>query len=502
MMKLLKVILQLCIIHVLLMNNSYAQTQSVPATISIPGPQVGVAWGFSYGVDNKPEIFLPQLRKMDVHLTKLYLFWEQIEPSKGQFHWGTVDSFLNQLTPGDEALISVFSASSWATKSAYLPIPASIAKSPDEYYHFVYELVKHCKGKIKLWQNDSEPNNPVYWNGTPEEFVSELKVFYKAVKAADPQAKVVIGGYDGLFNPPGMPEIPGQKTGLAFFSKAIKEGADYFDIFDIRLYANPYTIPARVEYFKKELAYSAHNQPIICTEYNGPGFFGFPVNFKYVGQITEWQRVVATHDTVAFAKMKSPISDMYDSIHTLSPQTQMFMMGCAKELNDKYDRLQSRDIVMRNILAFSAGIQKTMYWCLFTNTDNKYDLMTLMFGKNKLLEYSKGNVVKEYPEVDVFKRMTGYLNHIKTIKKIDVPRKELLYLFEITRTDNSIFYVAWEKRDAFSGEDLPATHYVLPLPGNKAKAIDVFGNAVPAVVSNDTLAIDISVTPIFIEVNK
>ena len=121
MMKLLKVILQLCIIHVLLMNNSYAQTQSVPATISIPGPQVGVAWGFSYGVDNKPEIFLPQLRKMDVHLTKLYLFWEQIEPSKGQFHWGTVDSFLNQLTPGDEALISVFSASSWATKSAYLP---------------------------------------------------------------------------------------------------------------------------------------------------------------------------------------------------------------------------------------------------------------------------------------------------------------------------------------------------------------------------------------------
>ncbi len=79
----------------------------------------------------------------------------------------------------------------------------------DEYYRFVYSLVKHCKGKIKLWQNDSEPNNPIYWNGTDQEFINQLKVFYKAVKDADPKAQVVAGGYDGLFNPPGMPEIPG-----------------------------------------------------------------------------------------------------------------------------------------------------------------------------------------------------------------------------------------------------------------------------------------------------
>ena len=127
------------------------------------------------------------------------------------------------------------------------------------------------------------------------------------------------------------------------------------------------------------------------------------------GQVTEWQRAVATHDTTAYLKLKNPITVMYDSISTLAPQTQMFMMGCSKELNDKYDRLQCRDIIMRNILAFSAGVQKTMYWDLWNNTDNKYDLMTLMFGKNKLVEYDNGKVIKEYPEVDVFKRMTGYL---------------------------------------------------------------------------------------------
>ncbi|MEO8412959.1 MAG: hypothetical protein ABI472_04840 [Ginsengibacter sp.] len=501
-MKLLKVILQLSIIHALLMSNSYAQTQKDSAIISMPGPLLGVAWGFTYGYDIKPVIFLPQLKKMGVSLTKLYVFWQQLEPAKGQYQWNAVDTFLKQLTPNDEALISVFSSSMWATRVPSTVLPPSMAKSPDEYYHFIYDLVKHCKGKIKLWQNDCEPNNPVYWNGTVDDFTNQFKVFSRAVKDADPTAKVVLGGYDGLFNPPGMGEIPGQRNGLAFFKKAIKETADYFDIFDLRLYANPYTIPARIEFFHKQLMDSAQGQPIICTEYNGPGFFGFPVNFKYIGQVVAWQSAVATGDTAAYLNMKNPLAAMYDSINSLAPQTQMFMMGCSKELNDKYNRLQGRDIVMRNMLALSAGVQKTMYWNLWDNTDNKYDLMTLMFGKNKLVEYANGKLAKEYPEADVFKRMTGYLDQVKTIKKIDIPGKELLYLFEIKRMDKSVVYVAWEKRDTFSGEDQPATNYILPWTANNAKATDTFGNKVATTVSKNTVAIDVSVTPVFIEEHK
>ncbi len=71
------------------------------------------------------------------------------------------------------------------------------------------------------------------------------------------------------------------------------------------------------------------------------------------------------------------------------------------------------------------------------NNDNEYDLITLMFGKNKLLEYNKGKVVKEYPEVPVFKRMADFLGNVKSIKRIDVPGKELLYLFEISNSDNN-----------------------------------------------------------------
>lgn len=495
-MKLLKIIV-LVYVAQLLYVAAGGQSKNLPHA-SMPGPALGVAWGFTYGYNNKAEEFLPQLRDMGIHLTKLYIFWQQVEPVKGRYQWNAVDTFLHQLTPADEALISVSAASVWATKISSPMLPFSPAKSPDEYYTFIFNIVKHCKGKIKLWQNDCEPNNPVYWNGTADDFIKQLKVFYRAVKDADPAAQVVMGGYDGLFNQPGMPEIPGQQYGLNFFKKAISEAAAYFDVFDIRLYSNPYTIPARVDYFRKLLADSGHHQPVICTEYNGPGFFGFPVNFKYISQVTQWQKAVATNDTAAYLKMGNPIATMYDSMNSLAPETQMFMMGSAKELNDKYDRLQCRDIVMRNMLAFSAGVQKTMYWDLWHDTNNKNDLMTLMFGKNKLLDYDKGQLNKPYPEAAVFKRLADYLSHIKTIKKIDVPGKPLLYFFELSGTNKTI-YVAWEKRDAFSGENQPATHYVLPWPATNAKANDVFGKTVPATVSGNNLAIDISIDPIFIE---
>src|SRR5882724_9039300 len=115
-MKLLKSGLLIFTVHILVVINVNAQTNTMPATISATGPQIGVAWGFAYGYDIKPVVFMPHLRKMGVNLTKLYLFWQQLEPSKDHYEWNVIDTFLKQLTPADEALISVFSSSLWATK--------------------------------------------------------------------------------------------------------------------------------------------------------------------------------------------------------------------------------------------------------------------------------------------------------------------------------------------------------------------------------------------------
>lgn len=110
-------------------------------------------------------------------------------------------------------MVSIFSTSRWATRESALILPPSPAKNADDYFRFIHSVVSHCKGRIRYWQNDSEPNNPIFWAGSRQEFVAQLQVFHRAVKAADPQAIVVCGGYDGLFNPPGLPPIPGQSAG-------------------------------------------------------------------------------------------------------------------------------------------------------------------------------------------------------------------------------------------------------------------------------------------------
>ncbi|MDP4275819.1 MAG: hypothetical protein Q8907_16245, partial [Bacteroidota bacterium] len=226
--------------------NIFGQKDKPAKETDILLPPIGIAWGFLYGYPPEPPVtFIPSLNELGVHSTKVYLIWHQIEPEKGKYNWETVDFLLNQIKPEDQVLVSIFSSSTWATKTTTAMLPSSPAKSADDYYNFIYRLVKHCKGKIKYWQNDCEPNNPVYWSGSVDEFISELRVFHKAVKDADKGAKVVLGGYDGLFNPPGDFQYPGQEKSLEFFQKTISEASDCFDIFDIRLYADPYTIPYR-----------------------------------------------------------------------------------------------------------------------------------------------------------------------------------------------------------------------------------------------------------------
>ncbi len=161
---------------------------------------------------------MPQIRELGGGLTKVYLTWNQIEPQKGQYDWTAVDAFANQLNHPEEGLISLYSSSPWAGKRPVALLPASPAKNLDEYYNFVKALVQHCHGRVKYWQNDAEPNSPTFWSGTREEFVEQLKVFYKAVKDGDSTATVVVGGYDGLFGPPGTRQFPNQQAGLDFLT--------------------------------------------------------------------------------------------------------------------------------------------------------------------------------------------------------------------------------------------------------------------------------------------
>ncbi|MGA3023767.1 MAG: hypothetical protein ABSF98_03245 [Bryobacteraceae bacterium] len=467
----------------------------------LPGAPLGIAWGFLYGyAGTKAEVFMPQLRQLGAGITKVYLFWNQIEPEKGRFDWSAVDQFVGQLHSPNEGLISIFSSSLWATRRASAVLPPSPAKNPDDYYRFVHALVLHSKGRVRYWQNDSEPNNPIYWSGTKQEFVDELRVFHKAVKDADPDAIMVAGGYDGLFNPPGMFQYPAQKYGLDFFDYVIAEGSDAFDVFDLRLYADPYTIPWRVEHIRQMMRAHGHEKPILCTEYNGPGFFEFAPNLAYVPAVIKWAQSVADGDGRGGA---NEVAALYAKMSTLAKQTQMFMEGCPAELQRKLERLQARDLVMRNLLALSAGVRKTMYWDLWHDTSGtspgrRDDMMHLMYAKCKLLEREGGALTKRYPLADAFERMAKELAGVESVERIEVPDRPSIYLFEVRRAQRAPLFVVWERRDVFSGEDQPAIVFDWPWALREASATDALGETVATTVRDGRVRLSVSVTPVFV----
>jgi hypothetical protein len=466
----------------------------------------GIASGFLYGyqgVGTYP--FMRHVRGLGAGFTKLYLFWNQIEPERGKFDWSAVDAFLAQLESPEEALISIFSSSTWATRQASALLPPSPAKNPDDYYRFVHALVTHCKGRVRYWQNDAEPNNPIYWSGSKEEYVAALEVFHRAVKHADPAARVIVGGYDGLFTPPGAPgyPYPDQQRSLDFFDYVIKEGRDAFDIFDLRLYAHPYTIPHRVEYMRQRLKAAGREKPIFSTEYGGPNLFEFRVNReRYLGLVASWSEAVAAGGDGASTH---PIEKLYDQRQTLAPETQMFLQDASPELEAKYQRIQARSIVMRNVLALSAGVQKTIYWylpLLPLTGPARFNLMALMYGKIGLLQLGGDVVARRTPSADAFERMARTLEGVQTVARVELSNAPDIYLFRAERGRRGPAFVIWQQRDQFSGEDTPPAPVTIPWAPAGARVLDALGNTIRVAPEGGQLTLPVSLTPIFIEPDR
>lgn len=466
----------------------------------------GVAWGFMYGYGGgKAETFMPELRSLGAGWAKVYLFWNQLEPEKGRYDWTALDAFASQLRSPEEGLVSIFSASQWATRTPVPLLPPSPAKNLDDYYRFVHDAVKRAGGRVRYWQNDCEPNNPVFWAGTADEFVAELQVFARAVRDADPNAVVVCGGYDGVFSPPGQPPIPGQERGLAFFDTVLEKGGASFDVFDMRLYVSPYTIPACVAYMRKKMNDLGYDRPIVCTEYNGPGFFGFAENRKYFELVAQWSRSIASTQSGAPSPgqdAKNGVAALYERGDALAPETRMFLQNAAPELDAKYQRLQCRDLVMRNVLALSAGVRRTVFWDLSHESSSRDDVMTLMYGKLKLEDFANGVATKRYATADAFRRMTEQLAGARSARRVEVPGRPTIYLFEVARSDRPPVFVVWEQRDTFTGEDAPPVAVEVGWTAKGASAIDALGGTNATQVADGRLRLLVGATPVFVSVEK
>lgn len=168
--------------------------------------------------------------------------WGLIQPTEQKYDWTATDRIVGALAERKVNVLGIISYSAnWATPAKEDDKQASAVSfyppDPEKYANFVRTLVSRYKGTVKHWEIWNEPDNALFWKPKPNarEYAELLKVAYKAVKQADPSAKVLSGGVSG--------------NAVPFLEELVAAGAGgSFDILALHPYAVPLNAAnARVE---------------------------------------------------------------------------------------------------------------------------------------------------------------------------------------------------------------------------------------------------------------
>lgn len=273
-------------------NRSSLPPQS-PDPISIFGVQMEGLIGDTHG--------LPQAVSGGARWVRFDAFdWDRIEPlstSPATYHWEAVDedSLLNAVRNGLETIAVVKYLPGWAQKypgSACGPIHSEALPRFAKFLSSLVHRYKNPPFNITFWELGNEPDAPVWPGRSPfgcwgekddpyfggEYYARMLKAAYPAIKAADPKARVLLGGL--------LLDNPHESVNnTARFLEGILKGGGgpFFDLISFHGYSYPYgaegrmgnpnwpgsgtSITEKVTFIKKILGrYGFHSKPLLNTE--------------------------------------------------------------------------------------------------------------------------------------------------------------------------------------------------------------------------------------------
>lgn len=198
------------------------------------------------------------------------LHWHRVQPAPDVWDWTFSDAAMRELLKRDIKIVGVLGpAVGWATpyKGDTEHDVSFHAPDPDAFVEYARAVVKRYRRYISHWEIWNEPDNVLFWQPEPDPlaYARLLQRTSAAIKRIDPQAQVLIGG----FNP----------FDTTFLREVADAGAwDSFDIIAIHPYVDPYTpeegnIPAALDRIHA-LTYRLGEKPIWATEIgwaSGPG---------------------------------------------------------------------------------------------------------------------------------------------------------------------------------------------------------------------------------------
>jgi GH35 family endo-1,4-beta-xylanase len=245
----------------------------VPPTQPIPRTFFGLHIHRVTGKTPWPPLAVPTWRLWDAHVT-----WPDLEPSKGQWQFDTLDKYVTLAEQHNtQILLPLAVTPQWASarpnvKSGWQkPGFAAEPKDMNDWRSYVRQVVSRYKGRIVAYEIWNEPNLQQYWIGNTDQLVAMTKDAHDIISSIDPAAILVS---------PSATTIRGGILWLADFLN--KGGGRYVDVIGYHFYVFPQppeAILPLIEKVKQTLKDNgAGNKPIWDTELGWAEPKPFPSN--------------------------------------------------------------------------------------------------------------------------------------------------------------------------------------------------------------------------------
>jgi Cellulase (glycosyl hydrolase family 5) len=151
------------------------------------------------GVNLSGQGVIANVKALGTHWVRMFVTWPTIEPARGVYAANWIASYeqaFAQLPAGSRVILDVVDSPQWETGS---PSPNTPPANPQDYASMLRMLAARFGSRVAAYEIWNEEDAPAWWAGAPNPgaYVQLLQAAYPAVKSAEPNATVVLGGLTG-----------------------------------------------------------------------------------------------------------------------------------------------------------------------------------------------------------------------------------------------------------------------------------------------------------------
>jgi hypothetical protein len=161
-----------------------------------PGVVSDLTWYIS---DSDKQRTVQAMEDLGSNMTRLAIQWREAEPERDRYNEWWLEEYGKAIdmarAGGQRVIVMVDSAPAWASGSSSSNVP----RDPADFASFMSTIAKRYAGRVDAWEVWNEENTTRFWSTgpSPSAYTALLRAAYPAIKAADPNAKVVFGGTAG-----------------------------------------------------------------------------------------------------------------------------------------------------------------------------------------------------------------------------------------------------------------------------------------------------------------